>query len=286
MKMVLVGFALFFVLINSAYALLEIKPSSETLSVFSDAYFFINITISGVDDVYGFQLDLGFNNSIFEIWNVSEGTFLSRNGQDSTYCINPDFSTSGLVDNFACSRIGVDSISGSGVIAKMIFRLKPLKASPSEGNFALSSVKVSDRSSQPLDNSSQDGIATVYECLSGETRSCVVGEYEGTKTCGTDNSWGNCIVYTDGNGNGGGPSGGPGFYPGPQEETNGEEEYAYPADINGDGCVDLQDLILIAKDFGLSSGFDERVDINGDGEIDIVDLVLVALKFGTGPNCL
>lgn len=288
MKRALIGVVLFLVFLPiPAGALLEIEPSSETLSVFSDTYFFINITISGADDVYGFQLDLSFDNSLFEIWNVSGGTFLSRNGQDSDYCIDPDYSTSGLVDNFACSRTGVGSVSGSGVLAKMTFRLKPLTTSPSTGSFVLSSVKISDRSSQPLDNSTQDGNATVYDCLSGETRSCVVGEYEGTKTCGTGNSWGECVAYTDGNGNGGGSPGGPGVYPGPQEGTNGEGEGddAYSGDVNGDGCVDLQDLALIANNFGLSSGFDERADINGDGKIDIFDLVLVALRFGSGTDC-
>ena len=49
-------------------------------------------------------------------------------------------------------------------------------------------------------------------------------------------------------------------------------------DINGDGVVNIQDLTLVAAQFG-QAGEDTPADVNGDGVVDIQDLVLVAAAF-------
>ena len=50
------------------------------------------------------------------------------------------------------------------------------------------------------------------------------------------------------------------------------------ADVNGDGVVDHEDLVLVAAALGTVNG---RADLNGDGFVDLLDLVLVALRFGS-----
>ena len=47
-----------------------------------------------------------------------------------------------------------------------------------------------------------------------------------------------------------------------------------PPDVNGDGVVNVLDLIRIAQDFGTAKG-----DLNGDGTTDILDLMLVSQAF-------
>ncbi len=49
-----------------------------------------------------------------------------------------------------------------------------------------------------------------------------------------------------------------------------------PADVNGDGVVNILDLTIIARDLGT-----DRLegDVNGDGEVNILDLVFVANEF-------
>ena len=51
-----------------------------------------------------------------------------------------------------------------------------------------------------------------------------------------------------------------------------------PEDVNGDGEVNILDLVAVAAAFGLTGEND--ADVNGDGIVDIRDLVLVAGAFG------
>ena len=51
-------------------------------------------------------------------------------------------------------------------------------------------------------------------------------------------------------------------------------------DVNMDGIVNIQDLVLVASNFG-QQGLN-RSDVNGDDVVNIVDLVLIAGAFGKG----
>ncbi len=51
-------------------------------------------------------------------------------------------------------------------------------------------------------------------------------------------------------------------------------------DINNDGIVDIQDLILVSNSFGVDSHEYPKVDVNKDGSVDIIDLLLVASHVG------
>ena len=55
----------------------------------------------------------------------------------------------------------------------------------------------------------------------------------------------------------------------------------YPAwDVNQDGRVSIQDLVLVAKDLGSGTPANLRTDVNRDGVINVQDLILVANHFG------
>ena len=54
---------------------------------------------------------------------------------------------------------------------------------------------------------------------------------------------------------------------------------ANPADVNGDGVVNILDLVVVAQ--GLGTGKPEA-DVNGDGVVNVFDLVFVAGEIGGG----
>ena len=66
--------------------------------------------------------------------------------------------------------------------------------------------------------------------------------------------------------------------PDTQEKTHVLQ--TFPSDVNNDGIVDIQDLILVANNFGVKSSKYPKVDVNQDGSVDIIDLLLVAAHFG------
>jgi len=59
---------------------------------------------------------------------------------------------------------------------------------------------------------------------------------------------------------------------------------AFPGDVDGDGDVDIFDIVKIAGRYGSEEGEPEYLansDIDGDGDIDIFDVVIAASNYGT-----
>ncbi len=54
----------------------------------------------------------------------------------------------------------------------------------------------------------------------------------------------------------------------------------HDADVNGDGEVDIRDLILVAQSFGDEATSNPDADLNGDGYITVRDMIIVAQTFG------
>jgi hypothetical protein len=63
-------------------------------------------------------------------------------------------------------------------------------------------------------------------------------------------------------------------------EILGEEASSGPeGDVNGDGCVDDADLLIVLFNFGNAGG---QGDVNNDGIVDDADLLIVLFNFGSG----
>ena len=62
------------------------------------------------------------------------------------------------------------------------------------------------------------------------------------------------------------------------EYTLLEPQQRLPVDVNGDSVVNIQDLVLVAANFGETG--ENVADVNGDGVVNIIDLTLVAAELG------
>ena len=51
-------------------------------------------------------------------------------------------------------------------------------------------------------------------------------------------------------------------------------------DVNNDGIVDIQDLVLVSNSLDEDTPAHPKADVNKDGKVDILDLLLVAVHFG------
>ena len=60
------------------------------------------------------------------------------------------------------------------------------------------------------------------------------------------------------------------------ERGEGRGASKNPADVNGDGVVNILDLTLVAQGFGSNEA---GSDVNGDGVVNVFDLVMVAAEF-------
>ena len=61
--------------------------------------------------------------------------------------------------------------------------------------------------------------------------------------------------------------------------TPGHSHTSLTGDVNGDGTVNILDLVFVASQFNATEASD--ADLNGDGEVNIQDLVLVANRLGS-----
>lgn len=83
----------------------------------------VDLLITDVDDLYGFQIDVSYDDSILTYDSVAEGTFLSENGTVSTFfngsLIN---GSNGLIDDILVFRIShPNGTDGNGTLATIYF---------------------------------------------------------------------------------------------------------------------------------------------------------------------
>jgi adhesin HecA-like repeat protein len=102
-----------------AQTILSIDPSSHTVAAGTD--FTVDVNISGVSSLYGYQFDLSFNPSVLSAVSSSEGSFLSKGG--STYFVpGTNDNTHGVVSATADTLLSNSKgASGSGNLVVFTF---------------------------------------------------------------------------------------------------------------------------------------------------------------------
>jgi len=104
----------------------SVSPSTVTASVGQN--FTVNVTISDVYDLYGWQFRLNWTAGLIDIVNVTEGSFLKLGG--GTYFYWAVNATAGrMVAD--CTLLGnVPGVSGNGTLATITFNVKGAGESP------------------------------------------------------------------------------------------------------------------------------------------------------------
>jgi hypothetical protein len=101
-------------------ATISVSPATVTSQVGYN--FIINITISDVTDLYGWEYKLKWNNTLLDATNSTEGPFLKSGGDTFFSAKINNTAGSMLVD---CTLLGnVPGVSGNGTLASVTFFVK------------------------------------------------------------------------------------------------------------------------------------------------------------------
>jgi hypothetical protein len=219
--------------------------------------FTVNINVTDVYRLKGFDFRLSYSTTILELKKVEEGPFMKSVG--NTFMIN--LTTKGLVwlAVVVYDPQGVDvAANGSGVLATITFKaiavgecvLDLHSADPYRPN----EVKLARGCEvEHIPNVAFDGR--------------VIVSYN---TCNSDPA----DPPSD-------PPSDPSDPPDPLDPPQDPPAEKSP-DINGDGKVNIEDVYLMAKAFGSRPGhskWDERADLNNDQKVGINDVFIMAKNF-------
>lgn len=123
----------------AAAPILSLTPSSTSVGV--GGTFSIDVNVSDVEDLYGFQFDFNFDQSLVSPLGVTEGSFLSQGVNGSTDFLAGVHNGTGTIE-FTLGRLlgAVPGVSGSGTLATLAF------AATGQGNtdFSLSGLILLD----------------------------------------------------------------------------------------------------------------------------------------------
>jgi len=119
---VVFGALAYFLIVNRP-AQTEIYISPQTVQRGVGQTFSVEVDVSDVTNLYGYELTLGWNTTILELENATEGTFL-RQGENQTFFTYVVNASSGLV-KVDCTLLGdLQGISGKGTLASVQFQVK------------------------------------------------------------------------------------------------------------------------------------------------------------------
>ncbi len=127
-----------------------VLPANQTIESLEQTT--ITINIANVSNLYGFEFDIRYNESILDYVGWQRNDFMDQSGdQNNPHWTNPTVSD-GSLDNFAATRLNPDpALSGSGALLNITFRgqstgvstieIENLKLSNPAGNDIASNVQ-------------------------------------------------------------------------------------------------------------------------------------------------
>lgn len=98
--------------------ILYIDPSENVVLVSQN--FTVNILISNVADLYGFEFKLRYNTTILDILNITEGNFLKKGG--TTFFYKERNTAEGYIYVISTLLGPIPGVDGSGMLATITFK--------------------------------------------------------------------------------------------------------------------------------------------------------------------
>jgi hypothetical protein len=133
--------------------------SPHVVNVAVNQTFHVTINISDISDLYGWEFKLGYNNSLLELVNVTEGSFL--NSSRDTYFVQKNMSADGYVLAGCTSLRNVAGADGNGTLATVEFRAKKLGSCTLD----LYDTKLVNSAKQLIEHDEIDGTVTATGCV-------------------------------------------------------------------------------------------------------------------------
>jgi hypothetical protein len=249
-KMLLVILTLAFVIVpilsvkafvSAAEATVFVYPEKVTAKVNQTFQVFVNV--SEVLKLQGFDFMLTYDRRVLNCLSVEEGTFLSEFGPTIVAKLEIDNSFSGDRGRvwFAACIYGTGFADGSGSLAVITFKAVSI------GETVLDLY--SDFPFMP-------DMVKFTTCSSHPIANKAIDGYVSVVASGSSDP----------------PDPPPGDDPDPPKTS-------LRSDVNGDGVVDIKDLVIIAAAFGTVEGdikYDARADLDHNDSINICDVALAA----------
>ena len=106
--------------------------------------FTVNVVLSGAQNAYSVPLQVTYDPKLLQVVNVSNGTFLSQDGQ-AVALVHRDDESTGTLQITATRPPGATGISGNGTIVTLTFMAK----SAGQSTLAISKGGTRDPNMQP-----------------------------------------------------------------------------------------------------------------------------------------
>jgi len=282
--------------------LVRVSPISQTIGAGMTTT--VDIRIENVTNLYGAQVILTFNPTVLQVADANpaspgvqiiEGTFPDPRGGAGSVIQSVD-NTAGTIAYAVTLLSPAPPVSGSGVLATIVFTGTTSGTSP----ILFTSAQLVDNLVQRIPATTQDGSITVVLALSGlEGRAFLqgrsdhsgvnvrAGSYASTTTSDARYALSLPPATYDVT------ASKPGYLTSrlsgvainPSDTVTLDDVSLVGGDANGDGKIDIYDLVLVGVNFGTSPPGNPQADLNGDGVVNIFDLVLIGINYGmAGPT--
>ena len=143
-KLYLIGIVML-IIIGNVFGVTTFFIQPETFSGKIGDEIEFNVNVKDVEDLYGVQFDIRYDENVLNYSETIKGNFLDRDGAE-TFSIGPGVNE-GYLNNYALTRTVIDyGVNGSGTVAKIKFNV----TGEGSSSIKILNAKLIDSNSNPI----------------------------------------------------------------------------------------------------------------------------------------